>query len=382
MICPTVMMKLRITALAAAAIMAAGPCFAQTVSFQKNFTLFKDVAPGIDLYAHSKSDIAAFEKPVREARQKLAAFLGNDLARGAVIICSTMEQKDSVQEKNVLKLGYAWVLIQLTPEATAQQMIAAIKARLGNMAPPGILDMIQKRSPEQKAADEARMIGPMVQRMCFALLEKTLLPDKEFKSSRLDDLSRSPLADWLDLGLAWYASGTGLNIRLLQERLDEAFPLEDVLSMPRPFVAPQGGEGGAVGGGAVVIRSSPGTAGGGSPPAGTPFGPAPAGAPAGGGPMLMTLPKDMQDRMIFDYQSASFFSFLLEKVGIEKVKTVVRGNLEGKLAHDILTQPDLLGPDVDKTENDWRAWVKSQKPEEPLFNRMMMTPGKAVAPPH
>lgn len=364
------------------AILSVGLCSAQTASFQKNFTLFKDVAPGIDFYAKSKSDIAPFESPVRAAREKLADFLKRDLARGAIVICSTMEQKDSVQEKNVLKLGYSWVLVQLTPEATTQQMIASIKARLGNMIPPDALERMQRRPSEQRAAADARMIGPTAQRMCFALLQATLFPDKEFKSSRLDDLSRSPLADWLDLGLAWYASGTGLNVRFLQERLDEAFPLEDVLSMPRPFVAPQ--ENGAPGGGQMVIRMGPGAEGGApSQGGGRSGGRAGGNAPmaGGGGPMAMTLPKDVQDRMVFDSQSASFFSFLLQKLGPEKVRSVVKWNLEGKLAHDILDQPDFLGPDLDKTESEWRAWVKSQKPEEPGFNRMIVSPGRTPAPP-
>ena len=55
------------------AILSVGLCSAQTASFQKNFTLFKDVAPGIDFYAKSKSDIAPFESPVRAAREKAKA---------------------------------------------------------------------------------------------------------------------------------------------------------------------------------------------------------------------------------------------------------------------------------------------------------------------
>ncbi len=369
---------------AGCAVLSVGLCSAQSSSFQKNFTLIRDVAPGIDFYAKAKSDTASFEKPVRDARQKLADLIHKEPARGAIVICSTMEQKDSVQEKAVLKLGYSWVLIQLTPEANTQQMIAAIKARLGSMAPPGLVDMMQKRSPEQKAADDARMIGPMVQRMCFALLDTTLLPEKEFKSSRLDDLSRSPLADWLDLGVAWYASGAGLNIRFLQERLDEGFPLEDVLSMPRPFVAPQGDSG--PGGGQVVIRAGPGMAGGGQSPSNSPDGDGARGAGRGaggrGGPMAMSLPKDVQDRMIFDSQAASFFSFLVQKLGIEKVKSLVQGNLQGKISQELLSQPDFLGADIDKTENEWRSWVMALKPEEPAFNRMIVAPGRAPAPPH
>ncbi len=400
------MMKQRVGSIALILFLSVPLCRAQTESFRKNFNLFREIAPRIDFFARSKSDLASFEKPVRDTRQKLASLVSRKLTKGAIVICSTMEQKDSVQEKSVLKLGYSWALIQLTPEATAQQRVAEIKARMGSLLPPGILERMQTRTPEQKAADDARMIGPMMQKMCFALLGTTLLPEKEFKSSRLDDLSRTPMADWLDLGIAWYASGNGLNLRFLQDRLEEVFPLEDVLSMPRPFVAPQG-DGGS-GGGQTIIRMGGNGAGTGSATAGMPpgggqqgaviYGGAPQqgggggrrnddgagggsrGDGGGGGSFSMSLPKDMQDRMIFDSQATSLFSYSIQKLGLEKVKAVIESNLQGKLTREILSQPDFLGSDMDKIETDWRAWVKSQKPEEPAMNRMMMMPGKPPGP--
>lgn len=380
---------------AVAAFLSVSLGLAQTNSFKKNFNLFKEVAPGIDFYASSKADIASFEKPVREAQQKIASLVDRKLARGAIVICTTMEQKDSVQETRMLKLGYSWVLIQLTPQATAQQMVTQIKARLGNMAPPGLLEMIQNRPPEQKAADKARMIDPTVQRMCFALLETTLMPEKVFKSSRIDDLSRSPLADWLDVGVAWYGSGAGLSLRFLQDRLDEIFPLEDVLAMPRPFVAPQGDSG--PGAGSVVIRTAGGGSGAGTgpgalPPGGSPSAgvirysgpPQPASGTMGGGEsgMQLAMPKDVQDRMAFDSQAASFFSFIVQKMGVQKVRSLVQSNLDGKDTLQILAGGDFLGSDMEKVEKDWREWVKSQKPEEPVMFRINPTPGKAPVPPH
>jgi len=357
---------------------------AQTDSFKKNFNLFREVAPGVDFFAASKSDTAPFERPVREAQKKLASLIGRKLSRGVVVVCTTMEQKDSVLESRLLKLGYSWALIQLTPAAMAERITAEMKSRMGNMTPPGVLEMMRNGPPEQKAADDARMAGPVVQKVCFALLETTLMPEKAFKSSRVDDLSRSPLADWLDVGLAWYASGTGLNMAFLQQHLDEAFPLEDVLSMPRPFVAlPSNG---GSGGGAVFIQMAGG-------------GPAPAGAgqqqtqPAppvnvisGGSPALMgpvpaggvmgatAMPKDVQDRMIFDSQAASFFSFALGTLGVEKIQAVIQSNLEGKQTRETLSLPDYLGPDMDKVEENWREWVKAQKAEEPMMFRINAAP--------
>jgi hypothetical protein len=373
-------------------ILSASLCRAQTDSFKKNFNLFKEVTPGIDFYAGSKSDTVPFEKPVREAQKKLASLVNRKLARGVIVVCTTMEQKDSVQETRLLKLGYSWALIQLTPAATTQQIMAEMKARMGNMIPPGLLDMMQNRPPEQKAADDARMAGPMVQRVCFALLEATLMPEKGFKSSRLDDLSRSPLADWLDVGVSWYASGAGLNLKFLQDHLEEVFPLEDVLSMPRPFVAPQS-DGGS-GAGPMVIRmagggSGPGAATGQAQPLPTPAGRASSGGTplqmgtimSGGGLGSFSMPKDIQDRMTFDSQAASIFSYIIQKLGVDKAKAVIEANLKGKLTRDILSMPDYLGSDMDKIEENWREWVKSQKAEEPMMYRINAAPVKTPAPP-
>lgn len=372
---------------AALAVLSASVGAAQTDSFRKNFNLFKEVAPGIDFYAGSRSDTAPFERPLREAQKKVASLLNRKLARGVIVVCTTMQQKDSVQETRLLKLGYSWALIQLTPSAMIQQMMTELKARMGNTIPPGVLDMIQNRPPEQRAADDARMAGPMVQRVCFALLETTLMPERGFKSSRIDDLSRSPLADWLDVGVAWYASGAGLNLTYLQEHLDEVFPLEDMLSMPRPFVAPQSDGGSGAGTGVIRIAgagsgpsASPGQGqtlpappGGAAPPAGA--------VVSGGGMGPVTIPKDVQDRLTFDSQAASFFSFIIEKLGIEKAKAVIEANLQGILTRDTLSLPDSLGPDMDQIENRWREWVKLQKTEEPMMLRIKSTPGKAPTSP-
>lgn len=399
------MMKRWLAVLSASSILSVSIASAQTAGFKKNFNLFKEVAPGIDFYARSRSDIAAFEKPVREVREKLALLMDRKLVRGAIVVCSTLDQKDSVQEKSLLKLGYGWALIQLTPEATAQQRIAEIKARMGNMLPPEVLNRLQNRTAEQKASDDARMIAPMMQKLSFAVVSTTLDAEREYKSSRLDDLSRSPIPDWLDLGIAWYATGVGLNMRYLQDRIEEAFPLEDVLSMPRPFVAPPDTGGG---GGQTVIRMAsaggPNGAGAGSgqlnaaPPQGAVmFGGASQGQGGGGRrdggrgsggsgrgdiSQFMSLPKDMQDRMIFDAQAASFFSYTLQKLGIEKAKEIVKESIAGKSTREILSRPGFLGPDMEKIETAWLEWVKAQKVDAPAMNRVIVAPGKTPSPPH
>ncbi len=357
---------------------------AQDKNFIKNFKQFRNVSLNIDFYAAESSQIAPFEKPIRDARQKLASFLGEDLAKGAIVICSSLEQKDSVNEAKIKKLGYRWVLIQMTPEAMTQQILAQIKAQMGGQVPPAVLERFQNRSPEQKAAGEARLLGGTVLKTCYAILMTTLDPEREFRSSRLDDLARSPLADWLDVGLASYASsGAALNLRYLQEHIEEVFPIEDLLSMPRPFVAPtEGGQGGNSGGGQFVVRmGSEGGPGGGGPPAGGASagntgagGSFPGGNPRGN----FNMPKDVQDRMTFDSQAASFFAYVLQKLGMDKARELVQWNREGKLTREFLTRPGYLGPDLDQIEKDWSDWIKTQKPEGP--GSIRVTAGGPPAP--
>jgi hypothetical protein len=380
-------------------VLTAGFATAQD-SFTKNFRPFKGVVPGIDFFAASRNDITPLEKPIREAREKLATFLGRELARGALVICSSLEQRDSVSEPRLLRMGYSWVLIQLTPEVANQQRLAQMKAQMGGMIPPEVLARFQNPSPDVRAAFLSRVMGSLVQKVANATLVTTLTPDREFRSSRLDDMGRSPLADWIDIGLLSYASGTGSNLRFLQDRLEEAFPLDDVISMSRPFIAPtiDGGSGG--GQTRVFVAGSPGQ--GGPPQAG--FGEAremPVGGTQGGSDGgrsgesaglrssdrggarggLMNLPKDVQDRMLFDAQASSFFTYLVEKVGIEKCKALVQASREGKNTRDLVLGQDMLGADVDVIETDWQGWLKKQKPEGPANIQIMTAPGKPGAKP-
>jgi hypothetical protein len=334
--------------------------FGQGATFQQNFKQFKEIAPNIDFYASGQAEIAAFIKPVKDTQKALSGFITGELTKGAIIICNTLDQKDSVNETQILKLGYKWILVQTTSEVAAQQRLAQIKAQMGGMLPPGMLERFQNRTPEQKASEEARMVASTTQRICYAILMTTLNPTKEYRSSRIEDMGRSPLADWLDIGLAAYASSSSLsNIGFLQLRIDEGFPLEDVLVMPRPFIAPTD----TGGGGNMAIRMG---GDGGGMPGGAP---AAAGGSTGGqrsgggagGQRGFNMPKDQVDRMLFDAQAASFFRYAVDKIGEQKVKEAVQWNLDGKLTRDALLREGYLGSDIDQIEKDWQEWVKKQK---------------------
>jgi hypothetical protein len=280
-------------------------------------------------------------------------------------------------------MGYKWALIQLTPQASAEQMLEQMKSRMGGQLPPGALDRMKNQPPDVKKMMEGRLVGSTVQKVGYAILVTTLNPNALFRSSRLDDMGRSPLADWLDIGLAAYAAGSSAsNLGFLRGRLEEGFPLEDVLSMSRPFVAPSAGGTGAAGPG-MVIQMGP--AGGPAPGPGVIAGPAPAG-PSGSQagpfterPVRINMPKDVQDRMTFDAQAALFFSYLVQKAGLEKTKELVQWNREGKSSREFLTRADLLGPDLEKIETDWQEWVKQQKVEGPNI-RSMTNPARPPTP--
>jgi hypothetical protein len=374
------MMK-RLTTAAFFLTLFAGIAQAQENPYLKTFKIFKDVAPGVDFYASSQSEIEPYVKAVVEARTKIAGFLGTDLARGAIFICSTLKQKDSVYDTRTFKQGYKWYLTQLTPEAQREErqarmqamaaQAAALGAGSGDQAGQGGRSGAQDQTGRQRGGQqdqtaqagqrggqaaagpggqrgagpggqEARAAITLATQVGYATLMMTLAPEKPYRTSRIDDMGRSPLVDWLDIALVADATGTwNSNLRFLQDRLEEAFPLDDVLIMNRPFVAQQDTGGG--GGGAPGMVSM-GSAGGG-------------GGRGGGGNRV--LPKDVQDRMLYDAQAATFFNYIIEKLGMEKTKSVVQRSIKGE--EPLIVLQGFLGSDFDKVEKDWQTWVKAQK---------------------
>jgi len=176
-------------------------------------------------------------------------------------------------------------------------------------------------------------------------------------------MSRSPLNDWLDIALVAHATGTAQSAyRVLQERADDCFPLDDVLSMSRPFVAQTtdsagGGTGGGMGGGTGVFTA--GAGGGERGGGGQSSGRSGSIGQGGGGRGGRVLSKDVVDRMVFDAQGTAFFTYLIEKVGIDKVKDLVQQQLKG--TESVAVVLTLTGPDIDKTEMAFMDWAKAQK---------------------
>ncbi len=369
----------------------AGIALAQENPYLRNFKIFKEVAPGVDFYATQQSDIDPFVPAVSTARKRLANFLGDDMARGAIFVCSKLVQKDAVYDLRTFKLGYKWYLIQLTPEAQREERQARMQAaaaaaaasggqvdangqsggRGGRSGANGQDQAGRQRGGQAQAGQrggsdqagqrggtagqrgggpggqEARLATTLASQVGYATLMATLAPQRPYRTSRIDDMGRSPLVDWLDIALVADATGTSYaNLRFLQDRLEETFPLDDMLIMNRPFVAQQdSGGGGGMGGGMAAMGGGRGGAGGG----------------AG-----RVLPKDVQDRMLFDAQAATFFNFLIEKAGMDKVRDVVQRNIKGEEALTVVQ--GFMGADLDKIEKDWQTWVKNQKAPENIRN--------------
>jgi hypothetical protein len=368
---------------------------AQQPATFKKFVAFKQIVPGIDFYASNRQAIAQFEKPAAEAIARIKNLFGTDLPKGAIFICSTFEQKDSIYEPMVLKMGYSWLVIANTPEARMGEVMARMKAQMGGDIPAEIVQRFKSRMPEMEAEAGKQMVSAATQQIAYGILQTMLGKDLKFRSSRIEDVGKSPLPDWIDIGIASYASGAPTNVAYLQQHMDQTFPMEDVIAMSRPFVASSsdqsGGRGGSgrMGSGESSGQSSGGfsrmggsgqggfpqgmpqggfsgrgmNGGGGFPGGGFPGGGFPGGGPGGndGGRNGRNMSKDEQDRMLFDGQASTFFSYLIEKVGIEKVKELIKLAMEGKESREFISQANVLGADFSKIEQDWGVWVKDLK---------------------
>ena len=358
--------------------------------------------PGVDFYTTKRESITPYVTPATQAIEKLKSLLGENLPKGAIFICSTLEQKDSIYEPMVLKMGYGWTLTVETPEIRAEQMMARMKSMMGNEISPELLERFKARQPTMMASAENRVVNDTLRKMAYAVIQTSFAKNLRYRSSRLNDMGKSPLPDWLDIGIGAYVSGEDPNVAYLQQNMEQTFPIEDILTMSRPFVAStfiQASEGGSSSGGTFGSRGgsrsgnggsqgfpsggSSGMGQGGFPPSGfggmSPGSGPPAGfgggdqGGAGGeggqrGGMQRTIPKDEQDQMIFDGQSSTFFTFLIEKVGIQKVRELIQAVQENVEGRDFVARSDVLGDDYNKIEEEWIGWVQDLKPQ-PAFSR-------------
>jgi hypothetical protein len=400
----------------------------QAVQF-KNFTSFKQLVSGVDFYAASRQVIAPFEKPAEDTVARLRDLFGGDLPKGAIFICTTLAQKDAVYEPRVIKAGYGWTLTIITPEVRMQENMERMKSQNGGKVPTEFLARMKSTSSNMMADAEKQMVTSTMQQVSYAVVQSMLVKDLQYRSWRLDDMGKSPLPDWMDIGIASYVSGAKPNIAFLQQNMDQTFPIEDVLTMARPFVSssgsgggssrfggggggggrgggggggggmpsggfggggggmPSGGFGGG-GGGGMPPGGFGGSGGGGMPPGGFGGGGGggmpPGGFGGGGGDGMpqsgsgsrgqggsgmgggqrsqRTMSKDEQDRALFDGQASTFFAYMIEKAGIEKVKEMIKQAKESKESREYVAKPEVFGPDFEKIEGDWASWVKSQKP--------------------
>ena len=81
----------------------------------------------------------------------------------------------------------------------------------------------------------------------------------------------------------------------------------------------------------------------------------------GGGGRGREMPKEQLDRMFFDAQASTFFFYLIQKLGVEKVKALVDANKDGKISRDLVTSKEMLGTEFDAIEPEWQTWMKAQR---------------------
>ena len=347
-----------------AAVCACSFAAQQAVQY-KNFTYFSAPVKGIDFFASKRNEIKPYEDILSEVRGRLELLLGKDLPKGAIFICSTVEQKDSVYEPKVLRMGYDWTLTVITAEARAQEVMERMKAQMGDEIPAEILERMKSRSSGMNAEAERMMAVTLARQVAYAVIQTMFNENLRYRSSRIEDMGKSPLPDWLDIGIAAYATGVDQQVSFLQQHMDESFPIDDVLTMARPFVAStftqnSGSGGGMMGrfGGGQGGQPSGSGGGQGVPPSGPAGGQGSFGRGGGQrGGFQRTIPKDEQDQMLFDGQSSTFFRYLMEKVGVEKVKELIQAAREGTESRDFIARPEVLGSDFEQIERDWAGWV-------------------------
>jgi len=367
--------------------------WAQQSATFKSFNIYTGLVPGVDFFASKKQLTSSYQEPVTQVVERLNTLLGKSPPKGAIFICSTLEQKDSIYEPMILKMGYSWTLSIETADIQAEEMMARIKSMMGDDIPAEIMDRMSNRQP---AMIGNRMIQDTVQKIAYAVIQTSFAENLQYRSSRLNDMGKSPLPDWLDIGIGVYATGEDPALTYLKQNMEQTFPIEDVLTMSRPFVASmflqeessesgggmfgsggggRGGMGGGQGGGPPAGFEGMGSEGG--PPAG--FGGGGRGSSGGegaqrGGPQR-TIPKDEQDQMIFDGQSSTFFAFLLEKVGMEKIRELIDAIQAGTEGRDFIARSDMLGDDYGEIEEEWLEWAQDLK-TEPAFLRSGMPRAK------
>jgi hypothetical protein len=403
--------------------------WAQQAEKFKSFNKYTGLVPGIDFFASKRQSAEPYVKPVAQAIDRLKTLLGENLPKGAIFICSTLEQKDSIYEPMILKMGYSWTLSVESQEIQAEQMMARMKSMMGDdEIPAEIMERLKSRQSYIRTSADTRTVNDTIRRVANAIIQTSFAENLHYRSSRVNDVIKSPLPDWLDIGIAVYAMGDDPNLSYLLQNMEQTFPIDDVLTMSRPFVAstflrdlnggsnsgsfgsrgggrsssndgqgfPQGGFGGMEQGGSSQGGFPQGGFGGmgqgGSSQGGFPQGgfggmsqggSSQGGFPQGGfggrgegssgrtggqrGGGQRTIPKDEQDQMIFDGQASTFFTFLLEKVGIEKIRELISAVRNGTEGRDFIARPDMLGDDFRRIEQQWTEYVRNLTPPQPSF---------------
>ena len=99
----------------------------------------------------------------------------------------------------------------------------------------------------------------------------------------------------------------------------------------------------------------------------------------GGGGNRM-LPKDQQDRMLFDSEASAFFQYLIEKLSLDKTKALIQFASEGNESYDWIVGKEAFGSSIDQIEEEWLAWLQEQKEDGRSGDRPPSASGRPENP--
>ena len=84
---------------------------------------------------------------------------------------------------------------------------------------------MKSRQSDMVASAEGRMVEETMRQIAYAVIQTTFAKDLRYRSSRLNDMSKSPLPDWLDIGIGSYVTGNDPNLGYLQQNMEQTLPL-------------------------------------------------------------------------------------------------------------------------------------------------------------
>ncbi len=219
------------------------------------------------------------------------------------------------------------------------------------------LKKIEKPGTQKKSMSEARPLSHEAGHKFFITYVNKNMTKTASNTTNLK-YGHPEIPDWFDEAIATLSEYPNLKKRrnnFLKENLDKTIPLEEFFEMEHPYFARNkvklGGKKVLSGEEAKeflknnpnIIKNRSGVA---------------------KVTVVQSDKKTSPKDLMFYSQSLAFTEFLVDKKGNSVVKDIANGLMNGKKATEILATIDSRYENLENLENDWKAWVKSQKSSE------------------